>query len=80
VLAEPGAVEAVEGVAMFPLFLGHVAEDIGGCRKIRPKAVREALIDSGIFLLARNGEGDNLTLGEFRESFQGSLLIRRVLN
>ena len=74
-LAETGAIESVEGVAMVPLFLGHAVEDLGGSGEVGAKAIREMLIDPRIFLFIGDRERDDLALGQFGQGLHsGSCL------
>ena len=70
VLAELLAVEPVQHAAVAALLLGHVVEDGGRMRIGLAQLVGEGLVDAEVFLLAADGESQDLAFGQVGEGFQ----------
>ena len=49
------------------LLVGHALEDLGRAGEPFAQVLCEAVVDPSVFLLGRDGDGQDLTFGQFRE-------------
>ena len=67
VLAELLAVEFEQALAVLALFLGHLGEDIGTGRIVRPQTFGDIGVDAVVLFLVGDRQGEDLPLGQVGE-------------
>ena len=64
-IAEFVSVGVGQPAPVLVLLLGHLDEDLGGCREAFHEGIGEGRIGAGIVVLARDGEGEDFLFGQY---------------
>jgi hypothetical protein len=72
-------IEVDQHTSMFVFFRGHVGKDLRRGRMTFPQRLGEIGVDASIFLLAADGKGEDLSLGELIKRSHPQTPFRSIL-